>query len=543
MSASTDDSRLSILFSLVHPGYLRNFDSSIRGLAERGHRVQLLFAHHRKAEDVGRTLLDEYATRYGIGYHVRSFPPTFWAEWARWIRTVRDYARYFQPEFSHAVKLRRRAAVGVPLLIQWLFLVPGVGRVMSGRVFTWILTRAEAAIPANRAIVGYLRHCRINLLMVSPLVELLSPQTEYVKAARALGIRTVLPVASWDNLTNKGQIRVAPDLVAVWNDLQEKEAIRIHRIAPERIAVTGAEAYDHWFTWRQRSRDEFCTRIGLDPARPYFLYVGSSRFISGDETAFTTEWIERLRAARDPVLRTAGVLIRPHPQNVRCWERFDTGRFADVVVYPRHGTNPLNAEDKQDYFDSIFHSAASIGINTSALIESAILQREVFTVLDDRFKETQEGTLHFHYLVDPQFGFLRVARSLDEHLDQLTRALQPDDQVRVRAKRFVETFIRPRGVHTAATPLLIAAIERLGNEPVARMVKPFRVAVAVSTLPALVAWTIAGISTWLVDTVSSIDLASRSSSLPKFIRRRLKQRRRQRSAADGATAGDLRLAK
>jgi hypothetical protein len=241
MSELTDNGRLSILFSLVHPGYLRNFDSSIRALSERGHRVQLLFAHHRKAEDVGERCWTNNATKYGIGYHVRSFPPTFWAEWARWIRAVRDYVRYFRPEFRHTTKLRRRAAAGVPPLLRWVLALPGVGRTLSGRVFTWVLTRAEAAIPANKAIVGYLRHCKIDLLMVSPLVDFGSPQTEYVKAAQRLGIRTALPVASWDNLTNKGQIRVIPDLVAVWNHLQEQEAIRIHRIAPQRIAVTGAK--------------------------------------------------------------------------------------------------------------------------------------------------------------------------------------------------------------------------------------------------------------------------------------------------------------
>src|SRR6185503_13673795 len=88
-----------ILFSLVHPGYLRNFDSSIR----------LLVEHHRKAVDAGRMLLDEYATKYGIEYEARSFAPTFWMNWAVLVRSVRDYARYFRPAFQQATKLRDRA--------------------------------------------------------------------------------------------------------------------------------------------------------------------------------------------------------------------------------------------------------------------------------------------------------------------------------------------------------------------------------------------------------------------------------------------------
>jgi len=102
-----------ILFSVIHPGYLRNFDSTIRMLAERGHHVRLLFTHHRKAEESGRILLDEYLTRYRIEHEIRSFAPTFWTAWATWIRGIRDYAQYFRPEFQHATSLRDRAGTSL----------------------------------------------------------------------------------------------------------------------------------------------------------------------------------------------------------------------------------------------------------------------------------------------------------------------------------------------------------------------------------------------------------------------------------------------
>ena len=518
-----------ILFSLVHPGYLRNFDSSIRLLAERGHRVRLLFAHHRKAVDAGRMLLDEYATKYGIEYEARSFAPTFWMNWAVLVRSVRDYARYFRPAFQQATKLRDRAAEHVSAPLRILLSLPGVRAWIWGPAMTRLLAFAEAGIPPDPAIMDYFRQREIDLLMVSPFVDIASPQTEYVKAAQALGIPTVLPVHSWDNLTNKGQIRIVPDLVAVWNHLQEREAIDIHGIAPERIVVTGAQAYDHWFGWKASGREEFCGRIGLDPARPYFLYVGSSGFIAAEESTFASSWIRRVRSAANPVLHTAGILIRPYPQNPRAWDRFKPERFGDVVVYPRNGSNPMNPADKQDYFDSIFHAAAIVGVNTSALIECAILRRQAFTILDERFKDTQEGTLHFHYLVDPRFGFLRVARSFDEHIDQLTRALQPDDEeTRERADRFVKTFIRPCGTDVAGTPRLVAAIERVAGESQVSVHTPSTVSTTLFLLPALLAWSIPRPTKQ-----REIDLAS----LPKDARRVIKAQRRERRSQNSARVG------
>ena len=57
-----------------------------------------------------------------------------------------------------------------------------------------------------------------------------------------------------------------------------------------------------------------------------------------------------------------------------------------------------------DFFDSLAYSAAVVGINTSALIESAIAGKNVFTILAPEFRGTQEGTLHFHYLVAEHGG-------------------------------------------------------------------------------------------------------------------------------------------
>ena len=129
-------------------------------------------------------------------------------------------------------------------------------------------------------------------MLVTPLIELGSPQTAIVRAAQASGIPVALCVASWDNLTNKGGIREELDLVAVWNEAQRREAIELHGVSPERVVATGANAYDHWFDWQPTtSREEFCASVGLPADRPFVLYVGSSRFIAPDEVPFVVRWL------------------------------------------------------------------------------------------------------------------------------------------------------------------------------------------------------------------------------------------------------------
>jgi hypothetical protein len=54
----------------------------------------------------------------------------------------------------------------------------------------------------------------------------------------------------------------------------------------------------------------------------------------------------------------------------------------------------------------------SSALNTSAFLEAAVVGKPVHTVLvDDISKHNQEGTIHFHYLLDVNGGLLRVARN------------------------------------------------------------------------------------------------------------------------------------
>jgi len=85
--------------------------------------------------------------------------------------------------------------------------------------------------------------------------------------------------------------------------------------------------------------------------------------------------------------------------------------------------------------------------------------RAVYTILAPEFRDTQEGTLHFHHLLHVNGGVLHVAQTMQEHIAQLEAAVrQPGDESRLR--RFVEAFVRPAGLEVAATPRLVQAIER-----------------------------------------------------------------------------------
>jgi hypothetical protein len=455
---------MKILFSMRHSGALRNYSSTVEELARRGHHLHLAFMMRDKLADP--RLLEALTGRYPhITHEAAEVSRRAWLGMARATRSTADYLRYRTPEYRDAAALYERAAARVSPAVQAFSRLPVV-RTRRGLTFvTNRLRSIERAIPPDPASVRLIASHGPDLVLVTPLIELGSDQVEYIKAARALGIPCGLCVHSWDNLTNKGLIHAVPERVFVWNEAQRKEAVDLHAIPDANVVVTGAPTYDQWFTRRpSTTREEFCRKVGLPAGRPFFLYLCSSKFIAPREAEYVKRWIQALRSAADPRVRDAAVLVRPHPRgDMRGLDGPELRAPNEVAVWPPEGANPVDVDSRNDYFDSLYHSVAAVGINTSAQIEAGIVGRPVYSIRAAEYVTTQEGTLHFHYLLSENGGLLHMSPTLEEHARALSTALDrtPEDERRLR--EFVKGFVRPRGLDVAATPLLADAIEDLGR--------------------------------------------------------------------------------
>jgi hypothetical protein len=451
---------MTVLFVARHFTYFRNFESVVEAMAARGHRVHL--AADREEALGGRELVDRLAARFPAQVTVGFAPILHWGRYRRLSGALRlglDYLRYSDERYETTPKIRERAYDRTPAFVLALARLPFRGLV------TRALERLEQAVPRQKGVDEFVGDLKPDVLLITPLIELGSPQLDYVRAARALGIRSALCVWSWDHLSSKALIRVVPDRVFVWNETQRAEALRFHGIPAEQVVVTGAQCFDQWFDRQpSRDRDAFCAAVGLPADRPYVLYAGSALFGgSPPEAGFVLRWIAHLRASADPLVRSVSVLIRPHPQRMREWDGVDLSGLGHVVLW---GGNPVTAPARADYYDSLSHSAVVVGLNTSAFLEAAIAGRPVLAILPPEFRDSQEGTIHFHYLMTTAGGMLHTTRTLQEHERQLGEALV-SRHGRERHAAFLRAFVRPHGLDVAATPVFADAVETLSTMPVA----------------------------------------------------------------------------
>ena len=112
----------------------------------------------------------------------------------------------------------------------------------------------------------------------------------------------------------------AYDWYLVWNEAIKEDLLRIYpRTAAERVLVTGTPQFDfHFRPEFTLSREEFCARVGADPARPIVLY----------STGIQTPMPEEPRIVEGVARALQQVRGVPRPQLlVRVYPKDLSGRF------------------------------------------------------------------------------------------------------------------------------------------------------------------------------------------------------------------------
>lgn len=449
---------MKVLFVMHHPGFVRHFQETLGILRDDGHSVHIAFQNNKFGIEAGTGELHPDITFSTDGPR-RSDE---WTDFSSSIRSMLDYIMYFDPRYASAHRLRADAASYLydadRALVERIVRVPGMRR-----VFNYLLHLAERSLPSDPQVDAYVAQHAPDVVLLTPLVLFNPLQVDYIKAARRLGIPSALCVASWDNLTNKGQMRDLPDQVFLWNEAQAEEAVALHGMPRDRVVVTGAQSFDHWFDFQpSRTKEAFLRERGFEPGSDLILYLSSSKSIAPNESELIREWHDAIRAARDPRVARAALLVRPHPTNEQPWERLES--LTNLRVWPTKTIDSFAAQGRRDYFDSMYHAAAVAGLNTSGQVEAGLVGKPVLTLLSPDIPHTVRGTtdtIHFQHLLHFNGGLLHVARSFDEHLDHLAQAIAGAPGMAARSRRFTEAFIRPQGIDRPAAPILADAIRSL----------------------------------------------------------------------------------
>ena len=450
---------MKIALVLTKAMYYSFFDPVVRSLFEMGHDVRIVCRPGFEADGnkSGRALLKLLADIPQAKLENARFRGKG-ASWVITIRELANYANFLRPGHPmpptlpwENIYMRGR----LHPKLYWAVKTRIGAAIFSTRFIRWLLRKIETFFKPEPQIVEWLKDYKPDVVVASPYIWSSDLEIEYVKAAQHVSIPTVASVLSWDNLVSKGTYLVKPEWLFVWNTNLTEEAVNLHEFERKTVFITGAPVFDPWFDLAPSlSREEFCRQCGVDPQKPYVLFLGSSKTI----TSLDVEFIKALIAHFGQVdaKNRPSVIIRPHP-----YASFDMTTFESdwVKVFPPKGGRPDMDETRQTYFDTLYHSAVVVGINTTGFLDAAIVDKPCVTLMDDQMRDGQGA--HFNYLIDADY--LEIARNRPETFQIIDRIISGVDAKMENRRKFVHQFIRPQGMDTPASEVMLKAILAVGR--------------------------------------------------------------------------------
>ena len=352
---------------------------------------------------------------------------------------MKDCLMYEHKDFNGCNKLKERRYKLLNSLS--VLLVKGTIRANSKRLKRLIEklldTIIKSAYPSSE-IVNIRLSEKPHICVICPLVGKSIIQKDLITACRLLGIKSIGAVHSWDNLTTKGVISEKTDELYVWNEFQREEAQKYHNMDKDRIQITGAYCYERWYDLLEKTNTIDHKR---ETKNGYILYLGSSKFIAPNEDKFFVKWFNEFKEYKE--FSHYRVVIRPHPQNYVIWEGIED-ISERIEVRPRGGENPIDRKRSNDYMETLDKASAIIGINTSAIVETAFVQHKVFSFEDQDRTDGDHKTIHINRLIDS--GQLVRSKSIKENLEDIRIYIQDEDMKNKKSFEFLEYFVRKKGI-------------------------------------------------------------------------------------------------
>ena len=242
----------------------------------------------------------------------------------------------------------------------------------------------------NKKIKDQLIQNKINYCLAMPGNHKDSLEIEYINIANKMNIETAAITRSWDVLTTKSLFRFKPNIVYCWNSYHQASLNKLHNI--HKVKQTGSMFFDKWY-------DEYSHPKNEKIDKKLILYIGSSSKIVDDlESDIVIKIYNLLQKYKKESKENFEFIFRPHPANIKPVKKLLDN---NIKVEPIDGKNLPESEDDQKKFIKLIKSAFfTIGINTSAMIDSLILGTPTVAIQTKNKKIIQYQSSHFRHIAE-----------------------------------------------------------------------------------------------------------------------------------------------
>lgn len=288
---------------------------------------------------------------------------------------------------------------------------------------------------SSSVITNYFNSFKLDTLILAPIVN--AHECEVIAFSVKNSLSLVGVVASWDNLTIKGQLLDLCDTYIVWGNGQKEQGVKYHGIEGEKFFVSGPYPFYYIFEFLNYKSNIPPRLLGRTPSlepvntleEPLkVIWVCSSsliidsskngKFCEMDDIA---NFLKSLRIKG--IQKIISLHVRLHPlcgysikEAVLYLESkheiiMDSSQFTKKEI--------IFKADRQKYLDSLNESDFVIGYATSAIIEAGLLAKSAIAPLSENSTRSYKNILHGSVLTSYKGGPVYVLEdfeSLVEHM-------------------------------------------------------------------------------------------------------------------------------
>ncbi|MGE3274328.1 MAG: hypothetical protein AB7O67_04395 [Vicinamibacterales bacterium] len=301
----------------------------------------------------------------------------------------------------------------------------------------------ERQLPVPPVLLRLLEDLRPEAILLAPVSPPGGGLTDFVRAARVLGIPTLGVATSWADGAASGVLHDAPDCICLWNTAQRRALMRAWGSRLRHTLVVGSIGGGH----------EVPAPVKTEPGQaPTVVFAGTEDGDPDREVAAFEHWVRRVRSHGSPALAGARVVVSASPGDVEAW-RGVPDRHAGVEVVARRV-----GDDTARHVATVLDGATIlVALDPRLMTEAAWRGMPVVALVLPDLPEAGER-LETFVRCAATAAWPAMTRSWEAHVERLAAIAENRDGELDRTRAAASAWARPHGPRLVPARVIVRTV-------------------------------------------------------------------------------------
>ena len=264
----------------------------------------------------------------------------------------------------------------------------------SMKIYQFFFKMLKFTYIPHKEIINQLDNYKPDLIFATHIVT--KDEFDYIATAKIKKIPVLGMIKSFDNLTSKGFIPIAPDFAFLWNDIMKEELVKIYNYEKKKAFVTGIPHFDIYQKKPIISREKFSKKFNFCPKKYIILFATNHLSLSPDDNdniVYISKYLDKLNA---------NLLVRIHPNDDP--DRYKLMKLKNVYFHCPGISEGKDAGKRVSYNnflndlrDNLFFADVTINTASTMTLDASAMNKPIINIGYDFRKKPYHRSVKRYY--------------------------------------------------------------------------------------------------------------------------------------------------